>query len=206
MEYKITINRDEALHAVTRASRRTTKELLGELGFDKAFNDMFEQLTTPNVNLLNIMLKTIFNSPAYAVKGEGVIYFQGDWSEKMLENIEAVLNHEELHLLIYDILREEGVNSFEAGLLSNLPDLPGIKEVFANAVGMSPKEMRDFTRYWLRGTIPGVKTFRKLKTSVRNEVRTLGDAGRDLLEDAKMELQCSPLGLLYRSLKRLAKR
>lgn len=158
MEYHLIVDRAQAIWAIQKMSQIAMEELR-QLGKDIPKNAKVSATVT------NAMLNSILNSPAYAIQGLDVIYLQSDIPQDLLPYI---IDHEELHLLVYKILMEKEKSHVIAGLGSGaLVDSQPCRRTLAEVFNIPYPRIEQYMREWIASTLPHAKLFRFVRGIIR---------------------------------------
>lgn len=147
MRFRVIIDRREALWTLQQAFRN--------VGDNK-------NIKVP-ASLIQIVLKSILNSPAYSFLTTNIIYLQSEIPEDYLY---LILAHEELHLLSYDIIKEEEGHK-RASRFSKFIDNPLLTKWLCSTFEI---DFRDFVIYlysYLGKNLPIISGILKLKRKLR---------------------------------------
>lgn len=166
MEYHLIVDKAQALWAIKRQAEKHVRFMV-----DKGLiSDKYADLKVP-ATLINSLLETILNSPAYAIQGQDVIYFRGRWPE---DYVPMVLNHEELHLLVHRISIEDGVDPIMAGLISQVVvDSQQCRAAISEAFGLNYDDVKEWGNEWLFNTLPPIRIVKGIIRRIKDAIQRI---------------------------------
>lgn len=163
MEYRIIIDRGQAIWAVQEAVKRSVKALK-EMGL---VNQNTKVACPPS--LVNALLSTVMNSPGYAFMGMDLIYLQGKGMMFPEEYTEYILSHEVLHLLVHKVALESGISVVEAGLISGkVVDSELMRFALAETYNLDYAKVKAALREWIANTLPPLRFVKGIIRRLRN--------------------------------------
>lgn len=115
--------------------------------------------------LFHAIWQSILNSPAYGIHGIDVIYLQSDIPEDFLP---MILNHEELHLLVYHIIKEDYGDNWRAAKISRVIDKPRLNEWLCEVFEIDYQQLIRYLRIYVLKNLPLVRTLVKLGRRLKN--------------------------------------
>ncbi|NIO37694.1 hypothetical protein GTO27_08320, partial [Candidatus Bathyarchaeota archaeon] len=119
----------------------------------------------PPASLVHAIWQSIINSPAYGILGINVIYLQSDIPEAYLP---MILNHEELHLLVYREMKKAGLDSKRAGKASNFIDRSQLNKWLCEIFELDYGPLMRYLQGYIFRNLPLVRTAIKLGGRIRS--------------------------------------
>lgn len=166
MKYHLIVDKAQALWAIQQQVQKQIKQMVEQGLISEKYTDIKVPAT-----LINSLLETVMNSPAYAIQGQDVIYFRGKWPE---EYVPMVLNHEELHLLVHRIQLEDGVDPIMASLNSQVVvDSEPCREAISDIFGLNYDDVKEWGREWLFDTLPPVRLVKGIIRRIKNAIQRI---------------------------------
>lgn len=153
MEIRIVIDRAQALWAAQKA----------------IVNEFPEKSKgrKPPASILHAVWQGILNSPAYGIQGMNVIYLQSSIPEDYLP---MILDHEELHLLYYKIIKEDTGDSWKASKATKHIDDPFLNKWLCDLFEISYPDLLSYLRSYIFQNLPFVRTILALKRLIKRKV------------------------------------
>lgn len=152
METHIIIDRGQALWAAQKL-------------FERYFHKELKGKTSP-ASVIHTVLNGVKNSPAYAIQGLNVIYLQKQIPPEFLP---MILNHEELHLLTFDIFLEEGASPKTAMKLSGYIDKAQLNAWLCDAFNIDMDILMKYLQSYILANLPiiglVVRTIRRIRNA-----------------------------------------
>jgi len=162
LDYYLSIDKREALWTLQKLTELEIKNS-SFLGNDSELQKIQMK------SLYNLLLESILNSPASAFLGLNVIYLKGFWSEVYLPYI---LNHEELHILVFRIMQEDTYSDFNARIFSKeLIDSEACRIALAEVFNLNYSELREALKNWVVSNLPGIRLLYNLKRKLKRILR-----------------------------------
>lgn len=155
MKIRIVIDRAQALWTVQQAVLKEFPKLC--------------RGRKPPASIIHTMWQSVVNSSAYGIQGMNVIYMQSKIPEEL---IPMILNHEELHLLYYELAKEMTDDNWKAAQAAKHIDNPKLNKWLCDLFNLDHKLFLSYLKDYIINNLPIIRSIIGLKKWLCSQWKT----------------------------------